>query len=411
MKLRKILSIEGVRGFAAIYVMLGHFVLLFQPYSFHPEYSSIIKNLFGQGHYAVILFFIVSGFSIHYSSTNSSFDTRKSLVEYFYKRIRRIYPIFFISLLLAIVVLILCENEHSSIKRVILSFFFLTDLSPGNISLPIPTNFPIWSLSYEIPYYLLYPLLHKGIKKYGINKIFVFSLIVSFLMCFFQFFDIPNHVANIMKLYWVWVAGVFIADLIITGKKIKTTYFTSGLIILLGLIFTIEKISLLREWLVAGLFFLIFISFFSQSLLLTSKEKIKNIVIGLIGVFCCYLLTYQDALIYHPVFVRYLLMVFILLLIIFVFVPFSSIQKIIRNFLRPFINFGSYSYAIYILHWPIMVFFKNKFEVQIHQNPIYMVLIILLVTIIVWGSSWLLEIKMQPIIARQMNKIFYKKKN
>jgi len=67
-KKKIILSIEAIRGIAAIYVMLGHIVQLYQVYSYFPGYEFAIKTVFGYGHQAVLLFFIVSGFSITYSS-------------------------------------------------------------------------------------------------------------------------------------------------------------------------------------------------------------------------------------------------------------------------------------------------------------------------------------------------------
>jgi len=60
----KIFSIEAIRGFAAIYVIIGHIVLLYNPQNFFPQIGFLIKTAFSFGHQAVILFFIVSGFSI-----------------------------------------------------------------------------------------------------------------------------------------------------------------------------------------------------------------------------------------------------------------------------------------------------------------------------------------------------------
>lgn len=135
----KILSIEAIRGFAAIYVLLGHIVLLYKPYSFIPRYEFLIKTLFGYGHQAVILFFIVSGFSIHYSSSTVNFIKKGSLKDYLFKRMRRIYPLFLISIVLAYLVLYHIQIPSNWIRNT-LSFFFLTDLSTGLIAAPIPTN-------------------------------------------------------------------------------------------------------------------------------------------------------------------------------------------------------------------------------------------------------------------------------
>lgn len=410
MNLRKILTIEGIRGFAAIYVMLGHFVLLFKPYSFYPESSFIIKTMFGYGHQAVILFFIVSVFSIHYSSFGKSFDTKRSICDYFYKRIRRIYPLFFFSLLISLAVFFICGME-ASLDRIILSFFFLTDNAGSAIAHPIPTNFPIWSLSYEMFYYLLYPLLFKLIKKFGIERILLSSIGVSIFFGLFGVFDISNHFSNVLTFYWTWVAGAYIAELIINKKRINTTYLIGILVTLLGLSFTLEKVYLLRDWAWAGLFILTFLSYFSKSSKLSIKQKGLNIFIGIIGISICFCLTRFENITYHTTLVRLLLVVFAFLLFILTIFSFSRIQTLIRILLKPFIRFGSYSYAIYIFHWPIIVLLINLFRTQIHASIVYMILSMLFAFVFIMSLSWLMEIKLQPIVAKWMDKLYYKKTN
>ena len=73
----KLLVLDSLRGFAAIYVMVGHArALLWEGYSDgylkHPEDYSLSGKLivyllgaFNHGHEAVMLFFVLSGFLIH----------------------------------------------------------------------------------------------------------------------------------------------------------------------------------------------------------------------------------------------------------------------------------------------------------------------------------------------------------
>src|SRR6516164_10849165 len=99
--------LDGLRGLAAFYVMVGHARwLLWEGYSdgykLHPErYSTMGKiivhllSAFRWGHEAVIFFFVLSGFVIHlrYAAglANGSRD-RFDFWPYFVRRARRLYP-------------------------------------------------------------------------------------------------------------------------------------------------------------------------------------------------------------------------------------------------------------------------------------------------------------------------------
>jgi len=104
-----LLFLDGLRGLAALFVMIGHARLLVwegfsEGYELHPEsYNAFNKmlvyffSLFATkyGHQAVLFFFVLSGFVIHLkyaarltADPNHKFDH----LNYFTRRIRRIYP-------------------------------------------------------------------------------------------------------------------------------------------------------------------------------------------------------------------------------------------------------------------------------------------------------------------------------
>jgi peptidoglycan/LPS O-acetylase OafA/YrhL len=105
--------LNGLRGMAALYVMMHHCRMeLSQPYSAfrsHPEqYNTLNKILFYLtsafrfGHEAVILFFIISGFVIHLKQARQPVKTAWSkfnMPDYFIKRVLRIYPTLLLSFL------------------------------------------------------------------------------------------------------------------------------------------------------------------------------------------------------------------------------------------------------------------------------------------------------------------------
>jgi peptidoglycan/LPS O-acetylase OafA/YrhL len=403
----KILTIEAIRGFAAIYVLLGHIVLLYQPYSFVPMFEFPIKILFGYGHEAVILFFIVSGFSIHFSTSNIDFIKKGCLNDYLFKRFRRLYPLFAISIILSFVVMFIAQIP-SNWTRNILSLFFLTDISSGSISDPIPTNFPIWSLSYEVVYYLLYPVLLLGINRFGLNRIVVASVIISFFAGVFGSFVLQNHLSNVLQLYWTWVIGVVIAQMKMKNEKYSTTFSMGFLVVSIAFMFTFEKMGLIRDWSWALFFSMIIISFFAKRGKISLFQKFGNSLIGLSGIAICYLLTFNEAVAFHPQLLRNLLIPFAFISSFISFIPFNSIQALLRLILNYFVGAGSFSYALYIFHWPFILLSIYLFKGYYSSNIWIFIAIIGLNIGSVFLLAWYCEVLLQPKMAKILNRFYYK---
>jgi peptidoglycan/LPS O-acetylase OafA/YrhL len=98
----KFLKLEALRGFAAFYVFVAHLVV-----SKVPEKYEIVKLPFLFGQEAVMVFFLLSGFVIFYS-TDKHKD--KSFGSYFLRRWNRIYPIFLLAMLVAFICAYASQN-------------------------------------------------------------------------------------------------------------------------------------------------------------------------------------------------------------------------------------------------------------------------------------------------------------
>ena len=85
----KLDRLEGLRGFAALYVAAGH---ILNVHFDNPRWA--LPGRFAAE--VVILFFLLSGFVIRYSTRDES-----SFGEYIFKRFRRIYPLFFLTLIIS----------------------------------------------------------------------------------------------------------------------------------------------------------------------------------------------------------------------------------------------------------------------------------------------------------------------
>jgi peptidoglycan/LPS O-acetylase OafA/YrhL len=136
--MKRLSKLEAVRGFAAVYVMLGH---IFSDHSI----------LFRFGQEAVILFFLLSGFVIMYSYSRGN---DKSMRVFLLKRSLRIYvPLLTVFAVNAALYAFqgyrfTCDDAGTLLGNI----FMLQDvagLKPGVVCGTFLGNQPLWSLSYE----------------------------------------------------------------------------------------------------------------------------------------------------------------------------------------------------------------------------------------------------------------------
>lgn len=172
------------RGGSALVVLIAHAFQVFAP-----DQHRLFSTLAG---YAVMAFFAISGFFIHKSLTrcfNGNFDWRSFL----HARASRILPPFVACLLLTITLwnlapFLFASGSHSFLTPIgNRTDFSLDGLWQTAIFLngfPAPTlsaNGPLWSLTYEVWYYVIAGLVAIGCtrKKTGLIAIPVIVALVS----------------------------------------------------------------------------------------------------------------------------------------------------------------------------------------------------------------------------------------
>lgn len=250
-----ILFLDGIRGLAAFYVMVGHARWLLwegfsEGYIKHPElYNTFEKamvyflSLFRYGHEAVLLFFVLSGFVIHLryskqikeSGNNITFD----YLPYLKRRIKRIYPPLLSALLITYIldqIGIRTEfpiyNGHTiyhSINENIGSNHSIGTLF-GNLGFlmrfhtPVfGSNGPLWSLAYEWWFYIFYPLILSISKRNLIRGIITVSLLYAITTTIGFHIVLLDKVLTLLPTWWI---GTLLAD-IYTGRiSIKFKYLT-----------------------------------------------------------------------------------------------------------------------------------------------------------------------------------------
>jgi len=222
---QKLTKLEAVRGLAASYVVLCH--------SFFNK--SIIFH-FGQE--AVILFFILSGFVIHLAYARSK---DKSFKLFFTKRFLRIY--------IPLVCVFICDyflevyEQHRWVdineKNLMGNFLMLQDRAnalPNGIARVFMGNSPLWSLSYEWWFYMIFFFVTTKLKRKASTFVYITGFLSSIAYMFFP--EFPLRILMYLVIWWSGgeMANLYLNDKPISLNNLKRPVLTiSGIIIILFL--------------------------------------------------------------------------------------------------------------------------------------------------------------------------------
>lgn len=196
-------AMEILRGWVAIIVLIGH-ILLFRQV-FLPDAAP--GFYFHPGHYSVLVFFMLSGYVIGLAYPKDAENTMQSypkwIKKYLWRRFLRIYPIYFVALLLA----------YSVLGELRLPSSFLIHLCFGQeaFSPTISSNSPLWSLHYEMLYYILFVFIYYFRKKISL----LFLIFVSIILSFGRTCIVGEHWLQIAfgyaTGYAFWLTGLWVA--------------------------------------------------------------------------------------------------------------------------------------------------------------------------------------------------------
>lgn len=223
--------LDSLRGLAALIVVFHHFMVFNTSY-LQAKFSPFVMNIFyfisDLNVVAVLFFFILSGFSIGLAQKGKLIESRLEANEYFYKRFKRILPIYWIALglagLVGIFVHALEANTYHFYNLLGNLLFLQTSPLTGNYWFsPYGNNGPLWSLSYEMFFYLFFPLFSACLfkkpfiqQKWILWPILFFITLSAILINKYLFF-IPY--AAFLSFFIVWWAGFKIAQAYIKQKK------------------------------------------------------------------------------------------------------------------------------------------------------------------------------------------------
>ena len=191
---KKIPVLDAFRFFASVLVVLVHYEVIFG--------ESVVYGTFATT--AVSWFFIVSGFILSY--TYPSLDSLQDYRRFYFHRIIRIYPVYFLavvvsSLFVSLNYLAIGDEFFSEVNRPFelihdlpeqkeAAFFTLATLrhlvfaqSVGSVeTFKLVFNGPLWSIVLEIYFYLAFPLLLLMIKPLNTMTRIIVAFIMGYLL-------------------------------------------------------------------------------------------------------------------------------------------------------------------------------------------------------------------------------------
>lgn len=261
----RIPNFDGLRFLAAAVVAICHFDIIKAAYGLERTGWRFFSNA---AQMAVSFFFVLSGFLITcllLKEKYASPDNRFRIFRFYGKRIRRIWPLYYLLLLIAFFVLPQIQYLQMSgesgntdhMKRLAGYLFWLPNYTEYRLG-PQPFLGQTWSLAVEECFYLFFPVGLFFVKKKNVFRylflLTVISLLLTVVVIFLKRYsqlsvDVKSVMHVIAEKYRIYAfgAGAIAAWLLLNNDHIKWK----------GLLFIRQKglslgLSLLLSFLVIG---------------------------------------------------------------------------------------------------------------------------------------------------------------
>lgn len=249
-------SLDALRGILATYVVLhharwllwsGHSAWIQARHAVWANWIAYGSAIFRYGHDAVMVFFALSGFFIHLRTARklaAGGDGRVDTVRFFQRRAHRLLAPYLFALLLTGVldavgryffpVLYAARTGDALLDHLFARKGYSLDsilpalcLVPAALGRDFGTNGPLWSLGYEVIYYLLYPCwcrirLWNATVAFGVIPVFCLAL------TFTSGWGFPGAV---LVDYPIWIAGAALAEWFCRRRVAPQSAMLAGLLL------------------------------------------------------------------------------------------------------------------------------------------------------------------------------------
>ncbi len=238
MSARRIEAVDGLRGIAILMVIFEH-IYKEATAAFISETFGVYPWLTNQGFLGVGIFFVLSGFvlTLPFADGKRTLSTRSDVSNFYTARAMRLYPLF-----VFIATLSFAVTVHAGSPQTAAFILSLTTLNMFSYEHFFPAiNFPLWSLSIEIWFCILFPFIYLAMQRFGVIKVLLcISAIALAVRCYGSFVEYPNAFINPVK-----DSVVARADDFAVGMAVAIAY-SRGLLPKLGLGSMFAGVSLVQ---------------------------------------------------------------------------------------------------------------------------------------------------------------------
>lgn len=180
-------ALTGLRFWLAVWVILHHICgkgMMLEAWA-NTLPAPVLRVIHG-GYLAVQTFFVLSGFVLARTYAQAKWD-RRSLGRFFTARFARIYPVYFVSLIILspFIIEMMLAPVWTPAQRATLLTNYLLVLQGWTGSLGVGWNTPAWSLSCEFFFYLWFPVLFVALRNArwrAISVAMVFAILLPIVL-------------------------------------------------------------------------------------------------------------------------------------------------------------------------------------------------------------------------------------
>jgi len=383
-------NLEALRGFAAMVVVVFHLIIDSNYFNGGYGFRNVV-SFCPSGHLMVMIFFMLSGYVIGKSYSNKpDFNG----LDYMKKRLVRLYPIYLFSILFTIILM------KDNFQTIVCNLFFLQNI----FSNCFKNNESLWSLNHEIVYYLFAILL----LKYKVNSKYLFIIFSILLIATFRITTIPYVIQAYLAGFLFWLTGYMLSSLKKDENyKLESNKLISVMFLLLG-----GDLLNMTARLFAMVHYPIQIKLFNMDDMVRIDDfDLFPLALYAIITFSSVKFKYFKALTWF-VYINSIVHLINLLLNhkyfnnrTFFLPTFCISMSLIFYFMKPFkfniqrlVYLGSISYAIYVIHTP-MIFAFDNITFFTGTTLSYFVRILIFLALLL-PLAIFLEKKFQPFIKR-----------
>ncbi len=244
---KRLQTLDLFRGVAALSVMLFHYTYAYRIH-YGQSYSSLYD--FRYGYLGVQLFFIISGFVIFLTVLQS-----KSVFDFLYKRVTRLYPTFLICLVITFVIVSVfgLPGREKSLHTAL----FNVTMIPSFFGIPYVDG-AYWSLVPEVFFYVFMILVMLSKQLKNILIIGTIFLLISWINRFV--YSLPIQWRMALNVQWnaLFFAGILFYKIKFENARKSLLIHT---LIIACFITVCQMLGSLNERIIVACFFVLFYLF------------------------------------------------------------------------------------------------------------------------------------------------------